>query len=61
MRSRWFRKSPYRIGSLDYLQIRVIGTLEDQPIFGTYAVEPGGTINLVASYGRVQSFGHDAG
>ncbi len=50
-------KAPYRIGSLDYLQIRVIGTLQDQPIFGTYAVEPGGTINLGAAYGRVQVSG----
>jgi polysaccharide export outer membrane protein len=50
-------KAPYRIGQLDYLQIRVNGALQDQPISGTYAVEPGGTINLGASYGRVKVSG----
>ncbi len=46
-------KAPYRIEPLDYLQLNVNGTLVDQPILGTYAVEPGGTINLGPAYGRV--------
>ena len=50
-------KSPYRVGTLDYLQIRVNGSLPDQPINGTYAVEPGGYINLGPSYGRVKVTG----
>jgi polysaccharide export outer membrane protein len=47
-------KSPYRVEALDYLAIQVTGTLRDQPITGTYAVEPGGTVNLGPSYGRVR-------
>jgi polysaccharide biosynthesis/export protein len=47
-------KSPYKIETLDYLAIQVTGTLRDQPITGTYAVEPGGTVNLGPSYGRVK-------
>jgi polysaccharide export outer membrane protein len=47
-------KSPYKIEALDYLAIQVSGTLRDQPITGTYAVEPGGTVNLGPSYGRVK-------
>jgi polysaccharide biosynthesis/export protein len=47
-------KSPYKVEALDYLAIQVSGTLRDQPITGTYAVEPGGTVNLGPSYGRVK-------
>ena len=47
-------KAPYKIEALDYLGINVNGTLKDQPITGTYAVEPGGTVNLGPAYGRTQ-------
>jgi polysaccharide export outer membrane protein len=47
-------KAPYKIETLDYLGINVNGTLRDQPITGTYAVEPGGTVNLGPAYGRTK-------
>jgi protein involved in polysaccharide export with SLBB domain len=47
-------KAPYKIEALDYLGISVSGTLKDQPITGTYAVEPGGMVNLGPAYGRVK-------
>ena len=50
-------KPPYRIETLDALGVNVTGTLRDQPITGTYAVEPGGTLNLGPSYGRVKVSG----
>lgn len=50
-------KAPYKIEPLDYLGINVNGTLRDQPILGTYGVEPGGGVNLGPSYGRVQVAG----
>ncbi len=50
-------KAPYKIEPLDYLGINVNGTLRDQPILGTYGVEPGGGVNLGPSYGRVQVSG----
>jgi polysaccharide export outer membrane protein len=53
-------KAPYHIEALDYLTINASGTLPPElrnlgaePITGTYAVEPGGAVNLGASYGRV--------
>ena len=46
-------KAPYKIEPLDYLGIHVTGTLPDQPIIGTYGVEPGGGVNLGPSYRRV--------
>ena len=46
-------KAPYKIEPLDFLGIHVSGTLADQPILGTYGVEPGGGVNLGPSYGRV--------
>jgi polysaccharide export outer membrane protein len=53
-------KAPYKIEALDYLTINASGTLPPElrnlgaePITGTYAVEPGGSVNLGASYGRV--------
>ncbi len=47
-------KPPYKIEALDSLGVNVTGTLRDQPITGTYAVEPGGTLNLGPAYGRVK-------
>ena len=50
-------KAPYKIEPLDFLGIQATGTLADQPILGTYGVEPGGGVNLGPSYGRVQVAG----
>ncbi len=44
---------PYFIQSLDVLQIVVAGALAEQPIAGTYQVEPSGMVNLGPSYGPV--------
>lgn len=46
-------KEPYRIESLDYLDVRVDGTLPNQPINEKLAVEPSGHIDLGAGYGKV--------
>jgi polysaccharide export outer membrane protein len=46
-------KSPYQVEPFDQLDIKVAGTLPDQPITGTFAVEPSGTVNLGPTYGRV--------
>ena len=45
---------PYFIRPLDLLQIVVAGTLPEQPIAGTYQVEPSGMVNLGPSYGPVK-------
>lgn len=56
-------KSPYRIEALDYLGINAynpagnLTELGEQPIIGTYGVEPGGAVSLGPSYGRVQVAG----
>jgi beta-lactamase regulating signal transducer with metallopeptidase domain/protein involved in polysaccharide export with SLBB domain len=41
-----------RIEPLDVLQIRVVGTIVDQPIDGFYLVEPDGQVALGPAYGR---------
>lgn len=50
-------KAPYRIETLDVLQVLVEGAFEEQPIFGLYRVESGGTINLGPVYGTVNVLG----
>lgn len=50
-------KPPYHIEPLDILAIRVEGALVNEPILGTYAVDPDGTVELGPSYGRVQLVG----
>jgi polysaccharide export outer membrane protein len=45
---------PYRIQPLDALLIRVTETLPNEPIEGTYVVEPEGTVNLGGSYGAIR-------
>jgi len=50
-------KPPYRAKSLDVLMINVTGTLPDAPIVGPYTVEPGGTIELGATYGSIDVAG----
>ena len=46
--------NPYFIQPLDILQIVVAGTLPEEPIAGTYQVEPSGVVNLGPSYGPVK-------
>ncbi len=50
-------KPPFKIASLDQLQINASGTLAQQPILGIYAVEPSGSIDLGPAYGRVSVAG----
>ena len=47
-------KSPYFIESLDILQIVVAGALPEEPIAGSYQVEPSGIVNLGPSYGPLK-------
>lgn len=53
-------KSPYFLKTLDILSIRVLGTLPEAPIMGSYPIEPGGTVNLGAPYGVVHVAGMTA-
>jgi protein involved in polysaccharide export with SLBB domain len=53
-------KPPYRLKTLDVLNVQVTGTLPESPIMGAYAVEPGGIINLGVPYGTVQISGMTA-
>jgi HlyD family secretion protein len=48
---------PYKIGLGDYLFIRAVYALPDQPIDGTYRVEPEGTVALAPAYGRIKVVG----
>jgi len=48
---------PYRIDIFDVLQIRVIGTLLDQPIDGFFLVEAEGIVTLGPAYGTVRVAG----
>lgn len=53
-------KPPYRLKTLDVLNVQVTGTLPESPIVGAYAVEPGGIINLGVPYGAVKVSGMTA-
>jgi protein involved in polysaccharide export with SLBB domain/beta-lactamase regulating signal transducer with metallopeptidase domain len=54
--SKWrevvFPNVPYTISPDDWLSVHVMGTMVDQPIDGSYVVEPTGTIGLGPAYGR---------
>ena len=50
-------KAPYRLKTLDVLAIQVQGALPDAPLDGTYAIGPGGTLDLGYSYGMVNVAG----
>jgi protein involved in polysaccharide export with SLBB domain len=50
-------KPPYIIAPMDALQVRVAGTLPEQPIDGVFLVGPDGSINLGFSYGFVRLAG----
>jgi polysaccharide export outer membrane protein len=47
-------KSPYKLRVFDVIFVEVIGTPQDAPIYGQFAVEPGGTIQLGSIYGTVK-------
>ena len=49
--------SPYRIEIYDTVQIRVLGTILDQPIDGFYLVEGEGIVTLGPAYGTVRVVG----
>ena len=46
-------KVPYRVAPGDLLDIRATVTFPEQPIRGTYLVEPSGQLTLGPAYGRV--------
>jgi polysaccharide export outer membrane protein len=48
---------PYRIQSLDVLAIRVPKAEAVEPISGLYSVEPDGTLNFGATFGRIMVLG----
>ena len=52
-------KAPYRIESLDVLQVSAVpeSVLQDQPINANLGVDPSGTIDLGPAYGRVNVSG----
>jgi len=50
-------RAPYRLRSLDLVNIRVWGTLPDAPIEGAFAIGPGGVVNLGGRYGSVKISG----
>jgi polysaccharide export outer membrane protein len=50
-------KPPYRLKTLDVLNVNVSGALPEAPIAGSYPVEPGGIINLGVPYGAVKVAG----
>jgi protein involved in polysaccharide export with SLBB domain len=50
-------RPPYRIESLDVLQIAVEGTPADQPISGFFTVDTDGKVQLGAAYGSVKVAG----
>lgn len=50
-------RPPYIITPMDALQVRVAGTLPEQPIDGVFLVGPDGSINLGYSYGFVRVAG----
>jgi polysaccharide biosynthesis/export protein len=45
-------KAPYRLQSLDVLQILVTGTPADAEIAGTYSIDPSGDVELGPRYGK---------
>jgi polysaccharide export outer membrane protein len=47
-------KAPYRLRVFDYIVVEVIGTPSTDPIFGPFAIEPGGEIKLGNAYGSIR-------
>ena len=54
---RLFPKAPYAIQSSDFLQIVVPGSPPNEPIAGTFQVDPTGMVNLGASYDSIKLHG----
>jgi polysaccharide export outer membrane protein len=50
-------KAPYKIGTLDEIDVVVLGTLPDQPIAGDFHVASDGKITLGPAYGSVKVLG----
>ncbi len=46
-------RSPYRLKTLDSVNIVASGVYEEEPINGVFQIEPGGIIRLGSSYGSV--------
>jgi len=59
-------REPYFLQTMDIVQVVVAGALPEQPIAGSYQIEPSGIVNLGPSYGPVKIAGltmgeaHDA-
>lgn len=47
-------RSPYVLRVFDVIYLHVTGTPTDEPIIGSFAIEPGGTIQLGPGYGAVK-------
>lgn len=47
-------KDPYILRTFDVIALDVIGTTDEEPIFGNYSVEPGGIVQLGGAYGSVK-------
>jgi len=47
-------KAPYRLRMFDIITVDVMGTPQDDPISGFFAIEPGGIIQLGSTYGSVK-------
>ena len=50
-------RSPYKLQSLDVLRLAVQNTLPGHPVDGNFSLEPGGTIDLGTTYGRIHLSG----
>jgi polysaccharide export outer membrane protein len=50
-------KSPYVLRVFDIVALDVIGTPLDEPIIGSFSIEPGGNIQLGGAYGAVRVAG----
>ena len=53
-------KAPYQLRTFDVIMIDVIGTPEEAPITGFFALEPGGRVQLGSGYGSVKIAGLSA-
>ena len=47
-------KAPYILRVFDEISLNVIGTPDEEPIFGSFTLEPGGEIQLGGAYGTVK-------
>lgn len=47
-------KDPYVLRTFDVIALDVLGTTDEEPIFGNYSIEPGGVVQLGGAYGAVK-------